>query len=316
MSTTASTSEYDRFGPWVDEVRTPDDVPRLYRDHPIDFAAHRLVLKVPRNIARRDATADMDLYDQLLLLDYDQLTVLSRRTGEDPGATGRQRRGYAEQHLLLEDVVAVQNIVNLLDARLVVHARDGQTVAVRYNGSAQQGIVGIVEALRRSVACGTPSATGQALISAARAMGEPRLPGPNDRDVALASDFHLAARHNPHLVPWAWHGRRRVAPNGTGIGGVVTRVLHAYSPMTLHGAVVSSDGRSLEIFGRHASLIRGGMPVLSAGRTIVPLTLDRVEVAAHPRYREAMTVVMGSGQSAIEVVVPAGSQAHELFASV
>jgi hypothetical protein len=29
-----------------------------------------------------------------------------------------------------------------------------------------------------------------------------------------------------------------------------------------------------------------------------------------------MTVVMGSGQSAIEVAVPSGSPAHELFASV
>ncbi len=53
-------SEYDRFGPWIDEVLDLEDVPALFRDHAIDFDTARLVLKVPREIARRDATADMD----------------------------------------------------------------------------------------------------------------------------------------------------------------------------------------------------------------------------------------------------------------
>jgi hypothetical protein len=53
-----STPEYDAFGPWVDPVRTAEEVPPLYRDHPVDLAGSRLVLKVPRDIARRDATPD------------------------------------------------------------------------------------------------------------------------------------------------------------------------------------------------------------------------------------------------------------------
>lgn len=77
----ASTPEYDAFGPWVDPVRSAEEVPPLYRDHPVDLAASRLVLKVPRDIARRDATPDMDLYDHLLVLEADALTVLSRRGG-------------------------------------------------------------------------------------------------------------------------------------------------------------------------------------------------------------------------------------------
>lgn len=62
MSTTR-VSEYDRFGPWIDEVLDLEDVPRLFRSHPVDFDAARLVLKVPRDIARRDANAAMNLYD-------------------------------------------------------------------------------------------------------------------------------------------------------------------------------------------------------------------------------------------------------------
>ncbi|WP_448629439.1 hypothetical protein [Cellulomonas soli] len=88
-TTTASTTEYDRFGPWIDQVRTPQDVPRLYRDHAIDLDSARLVLKVPRNITRRDATPDMDLYDHLLVLDATRLTVLSRRTTGEQHATPR-----------------------------------------------------------------------------------------------------------------------------------------------------------------------------------------------------------------------------------
>ena len=48
-----STAEYDAFGPWIDEVTTADEVPRLYRDVAIDFAAAHTVLKFPRPIARR-----------------------------------------------------------------------------------------------------------------------------------------------------------------------------------------------------------------------------------------------------------------------
>ncbi|BDZ60782.1 hypothetical protein GCM10025873_05730 [Demequina sediminis] len=84
-------SEYDRFGPWIDRVETEADVPRLFRPHGVDLAAARLVLKVPRNVARRDASPDMDLYDHLLVLGRDSLTVLSRRgrdlpRGAQPGA--------------------------------------------------------------------------------------------------------------------------------------------------------------------------------------------------------------------------------------
>jgi len=75
-----STAEFDAFGPWIDEVRTASAVPRLYRDYPLDLDAARLVLKVPRNIARRDALPTMDLYDHLLVVGPHDLTVLSART--------------------------------------------------------------------------------------------------------------------------------------------------------------------------------------------------------------------------------------------
>ena len=76
--TAAEVAEYDRFGPWIDEIVVPEDVPRLFRSYPIDLSATRMVLKVPRGIARRDATAGMNLYDHLVILERDALTLLSR----------------------------------------------------------------------------------------------------------------------------------------------------------------------------------------------------------------------------------------------
>src|SRR5664279_379583 len=95
MSITASqVAEYDRFGPWIDEVIVPEDLPRLFRSYPIDLSAARMVLKVPRSIARRDATAGMDLYDHVVILDRESLTLLSRdgATGAT-GATGELPSG-------------------------------------------------------------------------------------------------------------------------------------------------------------------------------------------------------------------------------
>ena len=71
-------AEFDAFGPWVDQVRNASEVPGLYRDYPVDFATSRLVLKVPRNISRRDALPTMDLYDHLLIAGPEALVVLSR----------------------------------------------------------------------------------------------------------------------------------------------------------------------------------------------------------------------------------------------
>ena len=47
MSTTTRVSEFDRFGPWIDEVTDAEDVPRLFRDQVADPRAPRTVVVVP-----------------------------------------------------------------------------------------------------------------------------------------------------------------------------------------------------------------------------------------------------------------------------
>ena len=315
MTTDPGTSEYDRFGPWVDTVTTTQDVPRLYRDHPMDVTAARVVLKVPRNIARRDATADMDLYDHLIVLDDDHLTVLSRSTGAATGRGAPPAEPYRVHRIALSEIVAVRNTTNLLEAGLTVQARDGSSTSIRYNGSARETIDDLVDALRPSVALPEPGRSARALLTAVRSQPSGlALPGPDDQDVALANDYRQVARRNPGLVAWAWHGRRRLAPRPAGLPGLVARVGLVFSPVTLHGAVLAADDRGLEIIGRHDFLVSGRAPVLSLARLVVPFgTLDGVVVTPHPRFAGTVSVVLRAGRSEVALAVPEGSQAHGVF---
>lgn len=309
-------SEYDRFGPWIDEVTTLEDVPRLFRDHPIDFGAARLVLKVPRNIPHRDATPQMDLYDHLLVLEPEQLTILSRHRGKSP--RDFEKSGYLGYDVLtfpLADIVAIRDVVNLLDGRLSIATSSGASITVRYHGSARATVSALVDKLRADISARPPSAASAALRTAARPVANlQRSAHVEPADLVLINDFHEVQRSNPDLTAWAVHGRTRLDPAGTGLQVATQRVLHALSRMTLHGAVVAADANVMEIIGRHAWLVRGNSPVHSASRLVVPLSaIDRVDIRPHQTYPDAAMVTIHSGASKTVLVVPIDSDARRLF---
>ncbi len=315
-----ATNEYAMFGPWVDEVTCDDELPRLYRSYPVDYAAADLVLKVPRNIARRDARPDMDLYDHVVVLEPERLTVLSRVTGRrDPGVRERPVPGgagpaYEVTTTALADVVAVHDVVNMLDASLTVHRADGSRVTLRYSGSARANVDRLVHLLRASLAGDEPGPTGRALLAAVAARGVPdQQVDVGVADLSLRSDYLAVARRSPQLRAWAWYGRRVVPPSGSGVRTAVRRLMHAVSPMTLHGAVVAGDERVLEVFGRHDWLVRGAAPVHSSSRLVVPLArLRGVQVEPDADYAGAERVTLLLGGGAVAFVVPSGSDAHVL----
>lgn len=297
MSTFIRTREYDLFGPWIDEVKQLDDVPRLYADHPFDFEGSRLILKVPRNIAHRDATPEMDLYDHMLIVGKSGLTVLSRVA--DP-----RRRGVAEtstfttREIAFADIAVLRNRVNLLDARFSITGRDGAVIEVKYNGSAGVPITDLVDLLRSEFGRVGPVAVAPT----------PQLTPLEERDAALMVDFKNAARRLPDLTPWAWHERRTLRPRAGGISGLAKRVALASSPATLHGAVIGADAKAFEAFGRRDWLLRGRAPELSSGRLVIPLAaIDAVEVAPHPVYKGVATVTFASGRARTDMHVPEDS---------
>jgi hypothetical protein len=308
-------SEYDRFGPWIDEVQDLEDVPRLFRDHAIDFDAARLVLKVPREIARRDATADMDLYDYLLVLDAVGLTVLKRFGAGPQGGTRTSRRGYDVMTVPYEQVVATREEVNLLDGRLTIHTASGTAVSVRFNGAARETVTGLVDQLRAATAVDPLSAVGRALVAAADVLGDEAVGlEPGDSDQVFISEFDRLLRANPALVAWASYGRSALAPSTRGVRGAWVRSTHSVWPMTLNGGVLASDGRALEVLGRDKELRRGRTPDYSTSRLVVPISaLDRVAVAVDPLYPDATVATLTAGQTAIDVAVPTGSTAARIL---
>lgn len=318
MSTTAPrVSEYDRFGPWIDEVVTPDDVPRLFRDHPLDLAAARLVLKVPRNIARRDATPDMDLYDHLLVLDDAGLTVLTRRGAGAAARRGVAPGGYDAATVRAAEMVAIRDVVNILDGHLSVHSHDGAVLSVRYNGSGRANVERLVTGLRDAASRQPAGAVGAALRAAAQAEAGRLGPlDPGRDDLALASDFRDLARENRALTAWTCHGRVALAPSSGGVAGLARRALLGVSPMTLHGAILAGDDVALEVLGRHDWLVRGRAPVHSSSRLVLPLRApERVDVVAHPDYAGVAVVRVAAGAAMLELAVPEGSAAHRVFAA-
>ncbi len=321
-------SEYDRFGPWVDDVNEEEDVPRLYRSYPIDFGAERLVLKVPRNIARRNATANMDLYNHLILLGQERLTVLSRRVSKasraaDSEAVGPVHDavtpeggpGYDVVTIQCADVVAIRNSLNLLDGRLTVSTAEGTPIKVAYNGTASDVIDAFVGALREAACVKPASPVGMALLSAGGPRARPALlPKDGPVDTFLATSFLESHGANPRLSAWAAHGRRRVAPEAAGMEGAVQRTKHALSPMTLHGALFAADDVAMEVFGRQSWLMRGRAATYSKSRLVIPFGApDHLALTPHPLYPAVTVATIGAGKWRAEMPLPRDSVAEQLL---
>lgn len=314
--TDAEVAEYHRFGPWIDEITVPEDVPRLFRSYPLDLAATRMVLKVPRGIARRDAIAGMDLYDHLVILDEVSLTLLSRRVATDArGADGD--RPFGVLAIPLSDVVAMRDDLNLLDGRVTVSTSSGASIQVPYNGSSHDMATRLVNDLRAAARGGQASRIGSTLRAAGVAVAGPTAaPDPGHADTHLVSRFLELHGDNPDLTTWASHGSGRLLPTGTGLRGVAARAAHAVSPMTLHGSAILADATALELLGRHSSLVRGRDPVYSSSRLVVPFAaLDRLELSPHPVYPDAIIATMGAGGWATNFAVPRDSPTERLLST-
>ncbi|MDY7528426.1 MULTISPECIES: hypothetical protein [unclassified Cryobacterium] len=309
-------AEYNAFGPWVDAVRTLDEVPRLFRDFGCDPTSERLVLKVPRNIPRRDADPTMDLYDHLIIAGSDALTVLSR-TGS----------AYAGSTLPYDAVVAIEDSVDLTDGRLRVYSRDGSVLQVGYNGSSREVVSGFVDMLRdMSLGLGVTFGSHDAATAAASMLTFPVGPAIDRRpnavlnsavfratDADLMADWTNLRDREPELHLYAAHPRERVRATG----GFMARVLNLFRPTVLHGAIVCGTDAEVQVLSRRDWFGLADRSELSSSRLIVFLArLESVTVQRHPRYAEASIVTVRSGAARIDVIVPGDSEAERVLLAV
>lgn len=293
------TAEFDAFGPWVMQVVSPEGLPRLYQGHPIDFDTARMILKVPRDIPRRDANPEMHLYDHLLVAGESALTVLTRREDE-----------YDAVELPYARIAAVHTSVVILDGLLQLHdvegtAPDGVALAVRYNGVSDD-VVGELARILRAQALAT--AAPRALV---RPQGEPLHLGLDDlgrQDVALVTTTRELAT-TEGLMVWSAHRRLGVQRRGNALAVAFAGLVF---PPTVHAAIIGTTSGEVHLVHRRPWVTTGRKPVHSVAHTVIcaPRT-DRVEVVEHPRYAGTQLVRVISGRSVVEMPMPTGAPTAE-----
>ncbi|GEN81191.1 hypothetical protein [Actinotalea fermentans] len=290
----ATTPEFDAFGPWIDEVRTADQVPPLYRAHPIDLEAARVVLKVPRPIERRNATPAMHLYDHLLVAGPDVLTVLSRE-----GDT------YRERTVPYDRVGASQLSVSLLDGRLrlldATPGTGGELLSLGFNGVSLGTVEQLVD-LIVAQALARGRTTPDAPAPPGAPVGAWSVAGP---DVALVVAYRELVERNPGLVRLADHAR---VPVGRLSTSWTARLLDRWWPATVHAAVVAYAPGRVEVLHRRELVSQGSKPTHSIARTtLLTSAVTAVTLTAHPTFAGALNCRVSVGDAVVPLVLPEGA---------
>ncbi|WP_317229561.1 hypothetical protein [Clavibacter sp. MX14-G9D] len=289
MTPHTRTAEHDAFGPWIGTVRTTKEIPRLFRPHGVDPFAARLVLKVPRDIPRRDTDPSMDLYEHLLVVGDDALEVLSR-----------DGSGYAVRRIPFAEVVAIRDSVDLLDGLLTVHAADGGALRIPFNGASVDVVLELTELLV-ALASG---AAGVGVASPARpSRATPRVDVGQD-EAGVASAYGDLAARDPELRRLSSRPRTPLIPTATGLRGILQRL----RPMSAAGAVAASTPRELLLVTRREPVLRRRTATLSLDRLrILRRAITSTATAPHPRWAGTSTVTIRTGAAAFELVAATGS---------
>lgn len=276
------TAEYDAFGPWIYEVRSEEDVPRLFRSYPLDLADAVLTIKVPREIERRDANPAMDLYDVLLSLGAEKVTVLRRR--------GRE---YDFREFPYEELQGVTELTDLLNGRLVLHA-EGGPVVVRFNASSGEIITQLVRLVR-----------GLYTTRAWRGAGADVPPVGRAEIADVERDLQILHRRLRHEQAGertiAVQPRHPVKPAGP---GVVSRAISRAWPTAVQSAVFILGEKELQVLHRGKPFVAGYKPVHALARTILPLErLVGVEMRPNDDHPDVTTLGVRIGHVVHEFVV-------------
>lgn len=292
-----TTPEFDAFGPWIYEVRTPEEVPPLYRAHAIDLQGARLVLKVPRPIERRNATPTMHLYDHLLIAGQDELTVLSRDGDR-----------YRERSVPYGRIGAVQVSVSLLDGRLrlvdATPGSGGELLSLGFNGVSLGSVEQLVDLLVAQALehGGTGGVREPSVTPSGARAGTWSVGGP---DVALVVAYKELVERLPGLVRLADHARVPVARRS---GSQVARLLDRWWPVTLHAAVVAYAPGRVEVLHRRDLFSPRGRPAHSIARTtLIASAVTAVALTPHPAYNGALACRVSVGDGVVQLAFPEGA---------
>ena len=139
--------EYDAFGPWIEEVTSPELMPPRFRQYYDELRTARLLLKVPRNVERRTARPGQDLYAAVLAVHDDHLTLL--------GLPDRAQEPVMRRDVDVRDVVALSELTDLLIGRWSLLLRDGTRVDLGHSSVSREKVEAATDLLRARIVTAT-----------------------------------------------------------------------------------------------------------------------------------------------------------------
>jgi hypothetical protein len=285
-------AEYDAFGPWIQPVRNPDEVPPAFEGYPADWGVVD-ALKVPRDVARRDVSPGSDLYDHVLLLESDALVVLTLVGG----AFDVRRLDYGE-------IAFASATADLLRGELALASTTGITVRVPFNGAQ----LDVIERLLRDL---NERITGAVFPPRARAVGSLGRPVAPPGDQGLWSHFEELAAADPTLLYVAHHAGRRVTPVGA-----LQRLIATVRPTRLSGMIVARSATQLVALTRAVSLDSSSRPSLSFKHSAMFLhSVTEVRVRPRLAFERLDDVDILAGEGMVQFTVPAGSASGRALAA-
>lgn len=257
-----TTPEYDAFGPWILPVSSHDQVPPVFRTHPIDFTRAHDVLKVPREIARRDASPRSHLYDSLLVLDHDGIEVLTR-----------EGHRFSVRRISRRDVAAVDSGTALLAGWFSVRGTDGSSIDVSFNGSSLPVITDLADRLLGWVADDLDGLPVQEHLDQ-DALGY--------HDVGLVNGYDSLPPEPRRRVTAAFAERMPVAHRPR-----LHRLMRGDAHLS--GAVMGTDHQHAVVLARSEWVRHTRKPDLSLRRLVIPT--DRItDLSAEPHpYLDGVT---------------------------
>lgn len=129
-------SEYDAFGPWIYKVTEKHPMPSLFLPYYKEKQNHLMLIKIPRDIERRKAKPDMDLYDYVIGMYENYGYILKRKDKE-----------IEEIRFNYDEVESIENHRSLLLGKLTINLKSN-TLIIPYNAVSIEIIFELVKIIR------------------------------------------------------------------------------------------------------------------------------------------------------------------------
>lgn len=131
--------EYDMFGPWIFEIKKPEDIPAHFEKYVKLNTNIIYAIKIPKNKDRRDLKPGMELYDKILLFSDNYLQFVKK----DDESVKSYRLEYSQ-------ILSIQNTKNQLKGKLILYTKD-HLEKIDYNVVSSDKIDLLIDIIRKGI---------------------------------------------------------------------------------------------------------------------------------------------------------------------